>query len=396
MNQTDTTDGQNFDIAALAAVVRANERAHHRLDGVVRLAAWVGAGKTVTGTGVPRPADAAAAARACGLEVPDRKVTRASQVPGLIEAWGAALAAGFLELDGNRALPGPSHGAWPDGPDETVLGVWLAVFAATAGFELEEDGTMSADDDGAVTLALLDLLSRRPQSLDEMRTVLRDALPDVIGSAIAPAKVPSVGDAVDRAVGQLSDWGLADVEPARVSLTPLGLFAGYEFDVRPVEQVDPAVDAVGLLVALSAEPDRGPRAASAWLAARPALDAARQLLSAAAGATSLRRIMAVSLVQELGAAALPAWKDTARLPGIGAYARMHLWEVGVGPEPADEDAEWLAADLGASMTALGEEDLPHRVLDMLMNDAYAELDEREQAFLERATRTNGHSAPRRA
>src|SRR5262245_28410582 len=89
----------------LARIVRAQEERTRRLAAAIRLVAWVGTGKPVTSGGVLRPADAVAAARACGLPVPSetpgempsemsREMSR--EIPGLPDTWGLALFAGLV------------------------------------------------------------------------------------------------------------------------------------------------------------------------------------------------------------------------------------------------------------------------------------------------------------
>jgi pRiA4b ORF-3-like protein len=390
MGSAEEADEKTPDTTEVAAALRANASVGRQLETAVLLAGWVGGGKSVTSTGVPKPADAAAAARACGLAVPPGKITRAARIPGLVEAWDLALATGLVEFEGDRALPGPNRGAWPDGPDEQVVEVWLAAFAESIGLDVDEGDAPIVDEDELTALVVLGLLGTGPRSLDDLNAELRDKSGREIGPMIALMRASVHGDPARLAADHLVGWGLAAFDGDLVSLTAPGFFARRELGLAPVRQIDPALDAAGLLAALSAEPELGPDAARSWVAARPTRAAAQQLLAAATEVDPLSRIMALGLVQELGPEALPAWKKAARLPGVGPHARLYLHELGRGAEPTTADAGWIAADLGAAMAAMGESVIPREEVDDLIGDTFADLDEDEQAELAAAVRESGH------
>lgn len=377
---------ETIDLAVLAAAVRANEERWHRLDTAVRLAGWAAEGRAVTSTSAPRPADAAEAAHACGLEVPHGRITRAAQIAGLIEAWDLALGAGLLVIVGNRALAGPNLNTWPNGPAANVLSAWLSIFAQSNGFVPAEDG-IAADDHGMVVLAVLEVLAQGPQPVAQLRSAVEKALVGEAGSAIAYIRLSIGGDPVSQVLHVLEDWGLAEDGAIEVSLTPLGTFACRQFDLGPGEQFDPVLDAAALLAAMAGEPERGPRAATAWLNARNARAAAAQLLAAAAVAGPVSRLMAIMLVQELGGAVLAAWKKAAKDPYIGPYARHVLWEAGAGPEPKLADGAWMAADLAAAMETLGTSiGGASAELQELTREAFGNLDPQQAAALRSASR----------
>lgn len=390
MSLADKADDKTPDIQEVATALRADPNVGRRLEPAVLLAGWVGRGKNVTSTGVPKPADAAAAARACGLGVPPGKITRAARVPGLVEAWDLALAAGLVELEGDRALPGPNRGAWPDGPDEQVVEVWLLAFGESMGLDVDETDEPIVDDDGLVALAVLELLGRGPLSFAELHADLDDALRDEIGPAISLMRASVHGDPARLASDHLVGWGLATYDGDLISLTAPGVFARRELGLVPIRQIDPALDAAGLLAALSAEPGLGPGAAESWLAARPARAAARQLLATAAGADSLSRIMALGLVQGLGPDVLAEWEKAARLSGVGPHARLYLRELEGRVAPDSADAGWIAADLGAAMAAMAERGVPLEEVGDLIGDTFADLDEGERAELASAVRASSH------
>jgi hypothetical protein len=62
----------------------------------------------------------------------------------------------------------------------------------------------------------------------------------------------------------------------------------------------------------------------------------------------LLRSVAVGVVQRLGAAALPAWRELAAAPRVGPHARAVLAALGRGPELSGADWEWLAMEAAAA------------------------------------------------
>ena len=64
--------------------------------------------------------------------------------------------------------------------------------------------------------------------------------------------------------------------------------------------------------------------AQPWLGARSAADAARELFAFAESADGGQRVASLALARELGSDAADAWREWAKRPGIGAYARQWL------------------------------------------------------------------------
>ncbi len=105
-----------------------------------RLAAWVGAGRTLTASGVLRPAEAAQACRDLGIEVPGPRLRSALDVEELMRDWVTAAAAGFLEIDGRRAWAAPDlpeAGSSTPAEPGVILSAWVR--AATALLDLGEE-----------------------------------------------------------------------------------------------------------------------------------------------------------------------------------------------------------------------------------------------------------------
>jgi hypothetical protein len=309
----------------------------------------------VTATGVPKPADAIEAARACGLALPERRVTRATQIPGLVDAWYLALDLGMLELADGEAAAGETYDAWPDGADEDVLDVWLAVFALVSGLvgPEEEDEEPEDPEDGWIIAEILELLAQSSRSEKELSDAVQAAALREFGAEIAYLGAPIGTDPAAQTVALLEQWDVAVRRGQQICLTPLGEYACRALDLDPGEQADPSLDAVRLLDVLLAAPERGWKAAQAWIQARTPRTAASGLLTAAETASPTGRIMAISLVHWLGAEALDAWKKAVTLANVGPHARAALWEAGAGPEPSGADSARQAADLEAATEVWG-------------------------------------------
>jgi len=89
----------------LARAALATEPLRRALD----LAEWIGGGagasRELTTTGVLRPAVAAEACRAFGIELPSGKLRSAKDVEELQRAWEVAVAGDLVLIGGNRVTP---------------------------------------------------------------------------------------------------------------------------------------------------------------------------------------------------------------------------------------------------------------------------------------------------
>ncbi len=133
-------------------------------------------------------------------------------------------------------------------------------------------------------------------------------------------------------------FGAADASDGAVRLTPLGtMLAESVFQERVPS---PDADAATVVSVISELPPPVARTwAQPWLGARSAADAARELLAFAHPTGGGQRVAALMSARELGDAT-DAWREWAKRPGIGAYARR--WLRSQGEQPADE--AWLAVD----------------------------------------------------
>jgi hypothetical protein len=154
--------------------------------------------------------------------------------------------------------------------------------------------------------------------------------------------VEAVQHAADVVVN-LINFGGAVFDGGTAALTPLGsmlatsLFEGCA--PAPDADTKTLLDALGGLPAPVGTTMAGP-----WLAARPADAAVRELLAFAESVTDGRRIVALALAETLGPAPAAVWREWARKPGFGAYARRWLGEQGKPVAVHPEDEAWLLVD----------------------------------------------------
>lgn len=332
------------------------------------LAAWVGeAGRAVTDDGDLAPEDAADAARALGVE------------PGDLEyLWEYALAVGWLVYDGDddeRVVPGETAGDWA-GTDETVCDAWAATLAAVLGETLLITGP--ADDDEweslglgdidfvgqATALAILLFLARREGlTVAEFTEVLWENtcgdMPAAQAATVRATWEEHFGDPALLLLDKLGDLRAVTQAGGMVRLTPLALAALREQLVEALVEIPllpaTAAELTGaqlLAMAEGVSDEEFEAEAEAWIAARGADAAARELLGLAAASGPGERMLAVAAATRIGPAAEPAWRDSLDVPAVRAYAKMAL----AGPvedvadlppdlEPLPEDLAWVATDM---------------------------------------------------
>ena len=91
--------------------------------------------------------------------------------------------------------------------------------------------------------------------------------------------------------------------------------------------------------------------ADSWLDARDPADAVREILSAAEEMPSRLRVVALELAEMTGEDGWPAWREIAgdeARPHAARHARMFLFSMGQGPEPARADWQWVGAEAAAA------------------------------------------------
>ncbi len=357
------------------------------LSRALALAQWTGDGRELTTSGVLRPAVAVEACRMLGIGVPSGKLRSAKDVPELDQVWEVALAADLILMTANRvsAAPGVAELAtMANGTDETaeldddladqLVLAWLRGAGTALGFPADACGQC---------LTVLHELSEAngPMELTDLSAAVVEA------DGAAPADLDFDVDRMDlvdhavTAVLELVDFEAVATGPGRsaggtVTLTPLGrLLAEAVFgSIAPPA----AVTAEDLVTAVAwLPPNIALAAAGPWLAARASHAAVRELLDfAAAFDGPVLRSVALEIAQLKGPDAMPVWREYARMPGFGAYARQWLAAQDETVAPDDKDEAWLLVDtIAASGGQLTPEMLPllSGAVQAVAGDSAAEL-----------------------
>jgi hypothetical protein len=317
------------------------------------LATWLGDGRAVTENADLAGADATECAVALGLET--------SQLDYL---WRLALDSGFAGLndDETRAVPGDLARGWPDRDDEDVLEIWDDLFGlvlsttmeVAAALDPRRSRYLDLASQAAVLTALLFLARPEAISLAEASEIARDAATEELPAAKAgpawQAWVRAHGDPASLLLGQLTDLGAVHVADDGARLTPLGLMAmrdqfldaDIDIPLLPPSAEMTAGDLLDLAASSSEEDFRAEL--GAWLAHRTPESAARELLAVAAGADPSGRLLAVTIVSEIGEAAQPFWIDALGVLELRGYAKTALAGED-GPDLTPEDRAWMLTDM---------------------------------------------------
>jgi hypothetical protein len=337
------------------------------------IAAWVGSGRPVAGDGELAAGDLAAAARDLAAHVD------ASTLPYL---WDLAYTTDFIDVDDDEttAVRGATADEWAAADDEGALDAWATtledVLAGALEFAASLDPARSAplDLSGHGTGLAVALFLNRGQGLpvaaasEVLRSVAIGELSSEQASQAWDAWTDAHGDPARMLLDRLADLGAVefteehagDGQQTRARMTPLGLWAvreliqdeGVEIPLLPPPAEMTAAEL--LAMAENATEEEFAAEAAAWRAHRAPESSARELLAAAAGGRPEARLLAVSEVTELGAAAGPAWRDVLGEVELRSYAKAAIAQLTDvtpdGPWPADleptpEDAAWLLTDL---------------------------------------------------
>jgi hypothetical protein len=346
------------DLAALAAKSAVLRRA-------ALLAGWAGGRKkTLTAKGVLRKQDVPAAVAAIGVKAP-QAVRSAADLPELHIAWCAAIGMGLLSVEGGKASGGPELGNWPPDDGTRLLNAWLegffAVSAAVGGGDRDlGEGFLVA------VLALLKVLQNEdaPAGRGLLREVLeeadeicdsRDLDVDVYGtlSGLSSHGIPGI----EGLMALLADFGMIAVARPAASkapaVTPLGEWAASRLaEVFPAP-LDARLTAEEFVETAANFPAaQRETLADSWLDARDPADAVREILSAAEDMPSRLRVVALELAEMTGEDGWPAWReiagDDARWPHAARHARVFLFSMGQGPEPARADWQWVGTEAAAA------------------------------------------------
>jgi hypothetical protein len=288
-------------------------------------------------TGAGLPADAADAA-AADLELTPNEVDA---------AWRVVLATGLLEAGR------PEIGNWDD---SEVLGAWDSALAAILDAE---------DLDGLATALYTVGTPVRIDSLFEAYTAAAGAPRPERGSPAQGGSSRQPGEdeaaALSRALETLADLGVVELGTEEtaggltVTLSPLGVWGvhrrlrGQGWHVPVLGSAD-RDGAVGLLMTLaSCDAEDGETEIGTWLADRTPVQAARELIQAAAGGSPGLRGAAFAVLDRIGSVAIPEIRAALGDPLLRAHAAVWLHEHDEEAELRPADRTWLLVDLGAGL-----------------------------------------------
>ncbi len=321
------------------------------------LVRWIGTGRRpVTAGLVLRKADVPAAGAAVGVDVPPRLRTMAD-IRALHRPWCVAVAAGLLQVGGGWVSGGRALGCWPPG-DADLLGAWLAGLRAVCAAE-----SYPQDEDSVrlLAMALLAVLGQDgvPRSgglWGPVHAALCDLCDNYDKSCWEPVHAADryydldTGTPLAGLVELLTEFGAVAGDSGKPVITPLGRWAAGHLAAGLPGLADPGLPASEMIAEAARFGDEEQRdhVAWGWLAARQPAEAAREILTVAEGVSPLLRSVAVGVVQRVGDAALPAWRELAAAPRVGPHARAVLAAWGRGPEPSGADWDWLAVEAAAA------------------------------------------------
>jgi hypothetical protein len=327
------------------------------VSGAVTLAHWMGTSRRrVTAGQVLRKADVPAAGAALGVDVPARLRTMAD-IRALHRPWCAALAARLLQVGGGWVTGGPALAHWPPS-DPDLLSAWLAALRAVC---TAESSPQDEDSVRLLAMALLAVLGEgrvlRAASLWEpVDAALRD-LCDRYDKASWEARHAAdryydleTGTPLAGLMALLTEFGAVVSHRGKPAITALGRWAAGHLAEGLPGLADPGLSASEMIAEAARFSDEEQRdhVAWGWLAERQPAEAAREILTAAEGMSPLLRGVAIGVVERLGEAALPAWRELVAAPRMGPHARTMLAAWDQGPETVHADWDWLAVEAAAA------------------------------------------------
>ena len=267
-------------------------------------------------------------------------------------AWRVVLATGLLS-DDRRDI---SH--WDDGE---FLGAWDSALAAILDAE-DLDGLATALYTVGTPVRIDALFEAYTAAAGTPRPERGGSAPDRRPHA-GPGRPPDEDEAaaLSRALETLADLGVVELgtEEAAggltVTLSPLGIW-GVHRRLRsqgwhvPVLGTADRSGAVGLLMTLaSCDAEDGEAEIGTWLADRTPVQAARELIQAAAGGSPGLRGAAFAVLDRIGDAAIDEIRAALDDPLLRAHAAVWLHEHDEEADLRPADRTWLLVDLGAGL-----------------------------------------------
>jgi len=347
---------------------------------------WTGERRRLTEVGELTAAGTADAARALGIEVPEREsksetlpgmptppaVRRMADVPELAWLWWLAEDVEFLDIDGMFAAAGPGLADWPDGDDGDVLEVWQTALTGTLAVAIDPDDRAGAGDlqfagIGVAVAVMLFLAGGEGLPRPELTEVIRElATADLAPTAAGKMWrrwVAAHGEPVDALLARLTELGAVEVRDDVARLTALSRYAlrlqlldaGVDVPLLPPVAEMTAVDLVA--AAAAATEDELAAETAAWLASRATDVALDELLTVAAMGEPAERMLAVSIAAQVATPAEARWRQALDDPRLRPYAKVKLAELaGMRPEetppelvPTPADLAWLLTDTLAGL-----------------------------------------------
>jgi hypothetical protein len=372
-----------------------------------KLAEWIGASRQLTGSGVLRPALAAEACHALGIELPPGRLRTALDVHELMQDWDLACYAGYIIPNGSRVR---ATRRLADTSPQGLLQSWLNAASAELGLPDEPcTGCLTVLHELSTAGGPLDLsrLAEAVRSLAPGNAEDEDEQCPACGEVHDPPDLDVlIGDDEDddlddsaehaeSTIAGLVSFGAATSPVAlsapggsseiMVRLTPLGrmlaeaIFTGC----APPADADVAtlIDVLGVVPPKIAE-----QMAAPWLAARGPATAVRELLAYAEAAEPDRRLITMAFAMGTGPEAAPAWREWAERPGFGAYARMWLTEQGEEVPEQSGDQAWLTVE---ALSAAGAA-IPPELTPLVLGAALADADTAQAAAALSLIRDSGH------
>ena len=292
--------------------------------------------------------------------MPD-KVRTAADVPALHRPWTFALGSGLLKISGSVASAGPVLDQWSSSIDAETLDAWWAGFRAvcTAESDSRHEGSMitlalalleavtmpDGPDPSSLWHRVVEIVERREEDEDRSERVYLHSLTHYLDHE---TQDPFAG-LVDL-LGRLG--AVTGDDSATVAVTTLGRWslAMAQADQPRTITLDMPADVVAEVLADHVRRGTDPwPAVRRWLEFRRPADAARELLTAAAGLSAAARIGAGDVTDSLGDEALAAWQAVAHLPNLGAHARVSLTAIEDDESHvAPADARWLAVEFATA------------------------------------------------
>nr|WP_157528574.1 hypothetical protein [Kibdelosporangium sp. MJ126-NF4]CEL19346.1 hypothetical protein [Kibdelosporangium sp. MJ126-NF4] len=312
-------------------------------------AAWAGDGKPVDAD-AELLTDEAAADAAKALGVDDRI--------DLAVLQDLAEFTGFARTESLRVGRGARFDQWPDGDE--VDEIWQAGFVSMLGFVLDRAADVHGYEidfaDVAPNLLIMLFMARDIG-------VPREEVSEVIHELTEPewhGYTDAHGDPADLLIRVLTELGAVEPVGENVRYTPLGMNSvreqmienGVEVPLLPPVEEMTAEHLASLAVVLASA--EGHSEASAWLAVREIVPAARELLAVAAAGSGKVRVWATSFVTGLGDEVAPVWQEALDNDVLRPYARYALGE---------EDLElselgWITLDTLSLFVEAAEQGVP--------------------------------------